>query len=140
MDIDSAWDDITLMEERASNAGFVVGLRVGQDRAKAPAFGLGLRKGIQIGREVGYYAGFASVHVKDLRSSKDSSAKQTKALAALDWMKRAADDFPEDNIVDEDVLERLHAIRAKHKLICSLLGLKAADVSTTTSGSTTTSW
>ena len=141
-DLDSAWDDVLLLEERAVSRGLREGLLAGRHRGHEEGFALGVAKGAEIGGEIGFYLGFASawtaiiedrISSASLKTNGESTATATRkeqkrddrALKALGKLAADAADFPRDNIKEEDVAQRLQDIRARFKLCCQVLDIKA---------------
>ena len=151
-DFDSAWDDVLLLEERAVSRGLREGLVVGRQRGHEEGFALGVSKGAEIGGEIGFYLGFATAWTKTLSSSasqkpKDETAatskerkKDERALRALGKLTAASEDFPRENIKDEDVAQRLEDIRARFKLCCQALDIKSELPSQITNSPASISW
>ena len=142
-DLDSAWDDVLLLEERAVSRGLREGLQEGRRRGHEEGFALGVDKGAEIGGEIGFYLGFASswttiiedrVNSARLEAEDESAAaaatrkeqkRDERALKALGKLAAGAADFPRDNIKEEDVADRLQGIRARFKFCCQVLEIKA---------------
>jgi flagellar biosynthesis/type III secretory pathway protein FliH len=127
-DLDHAWDDVLLIEDRAANRGLREGITEGIRRGHTEGFALGVKKGAQIGAEVGFYLGFAKSWAHVCREKADvngSGRQEQKVVKALDKLTAAAEDFPCENIKDEDVLQRLEEMRARFKLCCQVLKIKS---------------
>ncbi len=108
------------------------GLSAGQKRGFKEGLALGSQKGVEIGAEVGFYAGFAAGWIESLEpAAEDSTAaaggggeKRQKVAGQLRKLLALAEAFPADNIRDLDILDRLLALRAKFKIVCSLLKVR----------------
>jgi hypothetical protein len=107
---------------------FQEGLSAGQKRGFKEGLALGSQKGVEIGAEVGFYAGFAAGWIERLEPVAEDSTgaagggeKRQKVAGQLRKLLALADSFPADNIRDLDILDRLLALRAKFKIVCSLL-------------------
>ena len=122
-DFDEAWDQILLVEDIESNRGLKDGLEKGRILRSHEGFDLGCKKGREIGEEIGYYQGFCRAW-RTSPASKVSTAKEKKTELTLTKLTDLLDKFPDTNLKDEDVNQRLLEIRAKFKLACTLLNLK----------------
>lgn len=131
-DINDAFGSILLAEEQLVSEGHAEGLLVGRRNGAKEGLHLGAAKGVEIGGEVGFYAGFAAAWIQQLEETApngEAAAKATtsvekqlpKILSQLRKLAALAEAFPATNIRDLDILDRLLALRAKFKLVCSLL-------------------
>jgi hypothetical protein len=129
-DINDAFDSLLLCENQLVSEGFQEGLSAGQKRGWKEGLALGSKKGVEIGAEVGFYAGFAAGWIESLEpAAEDSKAagggeKRQKVAGQLRKLLALAEAFPADNIRDLDILDRLLALRAKFKIVCSLLKVR----------------
>jgi hypothetical protein len=125
-DINDLFDSLLLCEDQLVSKGYSEGLQVGAETGSQEGLSLGFTKGVEVGEEVGFYAGFASAWIDILKSadaagSSTSSDKNEKVLRQLERLLTQAETFPTANLKDLDILDRLLALRAKFKLVCSLL-------------------
>jgi hypothetical protein len=132
-DINDAFDSLLLCENHLVSEGYREGLSAGQKRGFKEGLALGSQKGVEIGAEVGFYAGFAAGWIESLEpAAEDSTAaaggggveKRQKVAGQLRKLLALAEAFPADNIRDLDILDRLLALRAKFKIVCSLLKVR----------------
>jgi hypothetical protein len=129
-DINDAFDSILLSEDQLVSEGHLEGLEAGRKSGAKEGVNLGAQKGVEIGEEVGFYAGFATAWIQILEEEAGSAAsggKQQKIVSQLKKLSALAETFPSTNIRDVDILDRLLALRAKFKLVCSLLKVKFAQ-------------
>ncbi len=124
VDLDAAWDDVVLLEDRAAQRGIQEGLTEGIQRGERQGFRIGAAKGAEIGAEVGFYLGFATTWTQvRKRNPEESSKKEERLSKALAKLASDADAFPAENVKDEDVLQRLRDMRARFKMCCQMLGV-----------------
>lgn len=131
-DINSAFDSILLGEDRLCELGFEEGYRAGAKEGRVEGERLGRQRGQQIGKEIGFYLGFAAEWT-EVYQNKTTDKKTTKVLAVLQKLTEIAEAFPLENSKEEDFSSRLDLVRAKFKLLCSLLKI-SSDYSSVTSG------
>ena len=79
---------------------------------------LGRRYGTELGRELGFYIGFA--HVALAVCSGDASSRTYKAITAL---QKLCNTFPVNEPENESLQTSIQAIRVKYRHTCSLLGI-----------------
>jgi hypothetical protein len=131
-DINDAFDSLLLCENHLVSEGYQEGLSAGQKRGFKEGLDLGSQKGVEIGAEVGFYAGFAAAWIETLESAAEDSTgaaggggeKRQKVAGQLRKLLALAEAFPADNIRDLDILDRLLALRAKFKIVCSVLKVR----------------
>lgn len=119
-DINAAFDSILLSENRVVELGFEEGYSAGAREGRQEGERLGTQKGHQIGQEIGFYLGFGE-QWGDLYINKEADKKTTKVLTAANRLVDLAKTFPAENTKEEDFTERLDLVRAKFKVLCSLL-------------------
>jgi hypothetical protein len=131
-DINDAFDSLLLCENQLVSEGYQEGLSAGQKRGFKEGLVLGSQKGVEIGAEVGFYAGFAAAWIERLEPAAEDSTvaaggggeKRQKVAGQLRKLLALAESIPADNIRDLDILDRLLALRAKFKIVCSLLKVR----------------
>ena len=128
-DLDAAWDDIVLLEERSAEKGFEKGVDLREQKFCCEGFRLGLIKGAELGAEIGQYAGFAEVHLAET-----ADGKSEKAVRALEKLRIACEKFPRENVNDKSLLEALQDVRAKFKLCKAVMKSKNLVVEDESSG------
>lgn len=121
-DIDRAFEDVFLIEEKLKKQGFDQGRQVGLSKLKSEGFELGFSKGQEVGREIGFYLGFCQAWMPLVQKLEDK--KQQKVLITLDKLQNLCQTFPDSNDINVDITEPLSEIRAKFKKACALLNLK----------------
>ena len=118
LDIISVFDDILLSEEKCVDRGFAEGYKEGQSRGRREGEDLGSKQGELIGTEIGFYLGFLA-QFKPVYSEQ-TDKKSEKIKSALSKLERLCGEFPRYNSSD-GFEEKLEEIRAKFRLLCSLL-------------------
>lgn len=122
MDINEVFDDITLSENKFTEAGFSEGLKAGQSNSHLEGEKLGSERGTQIGSEIGFYSGFVAEYKLHYLEPKDK--KSEKIISVLRKIETLVTEFPAYNS-KEGFEEKLEDIRAKFKLLCSLLKISS---------------
>lgn len=107
---------------RFFDKGFREGYEKGKMQGLLEGYHLGLSKGRDIGIEVGFYLGFVSVWYETLLTSPNAKARCVKSLETLKAMILA---LPLNEPMNEELFANLEKVRAKFKLVCSLLGVSA---------------
>ena len=118
LDINSVFDDIVLSEEKCVDRGFAEGYKEGQSRGRSQGAELGRQQGEVIGTEIGFYLGFLAQFRPDYAEQTDRKSEKIKS--ALDKLERLCGEFPQYNS-SEGFEDKLEEIRAKFRLLCSLL-------------------
>ena len=118
LDINSVFDDIVLSEEKCVDRGFAEGYKEGQSRGRREGAELGRQQGQLIGTEIGFYLGFLAQFRPVY--SEQTDKKSEKIKSALDKLDRLCGEFPRYN-TSEGFEDKLEEIRAKFRLVCSLL-------------------
>ena len=118
LDINSVFDDIVLSEEKSVDRGFAEGYKEGQSRGRREGADLGRQQGQLVGTEIGFYFGFLAQFRPVY--SEQTDKKSEKIKSALDKLERLCGEFPQYNTT-EGFQDKLEEIRAKFRLLCSLL-------------------
>ncbi|KAK8781155.1 hypothetical protein V5799_017517 [Amblyomma americanum] len=124
MDFNDVLDDIVLAEEKYRQMGFTRGFSLGEEVGWRDGYQLGLQRGAQIATELGFYQGFVHAWITVLE--REEIAKQRK-MVALKALLEMTKNFPQVNIADEDMFEKLHKIRAKFKQVVSILNINTQE-------------
>jgi HUS1 checkpoint protein len=119
-DINAAFDSILLGEDRVVELGFEAGYTAGSAEGRLEGARLGRQRGAEVGREVGFYLGFAE-ELTSAHSDQSDEKKTAKISIALHKLLELIEAFPEDNSKEEDIAAKLEQIRARFKVVCSLL-------------------
>jgi len=119
-DINSLFDSIVLSEDRLVSEGYERGYRAGQKEGSKEGERLGRERGGKIGTEIGFYLGFVEVWREIYREEDVGERRKEKVLLALQKLEKEAITFPRVNS-KEELAERLDQVRAKFRLLCSLL-------------------
>ena len=130
MDINEAFEDIALSENKFTDLGFSEGFEEGQKKSYREGDQLGRDRGRQIGTEIGFYIGFVSEYKSKYSAPKDK--KSEKILSVINKILTLTSEFPDYNC-KEGFEEKLEEIRAKFKLLCSLLKINSEFTLTSTS-------
>lgn len=118
-DINAAFDDILLCEERLIKEGFREGELEISARGNVQGYHLGYHRGAEIGAELGYYSGIVD-------NKLGGGAASDKILKQLLCVKRAIQDFPKTNDDESvDPLEQLNSIRVQFRKVCALMKIDA---------------
>ena len=117
-DINFAFDSIVLSEEKSVERGFAEGYREGQTRGRREGEDLGRKQGQLIGTEIGFYIGFVTEFKPLYCETKDKKSEKIKSV--LEKLERLCGEFPTYNS-SEGFQDKLEEIRAKFRLVCSLL-------------------
>lgn len=114
LDINQAFDDIFLCEERITQTAYEEAFQKGKEEGNPEGYHLGYHRGAEIGAELGYYLGVIETYLikDDLKEKVRVSLKKTKKLI---------ESFPKINDENVDILGKLDEIRAIYKKTCSLL-------------------
>lgn len=129
-DINSVFEDIALSENKFTDQGFSEGIRAAENNCHSEGEELGYTKGKQIGTEIGFYAGFVEEYKQIYK--KPETKKEEKIVSALNKLDNLLSAFPDYNC-QENFEEKLEEIRAKFKLIGSLLKISSEFNLNTTS-------
>ena len=130
MDINEAFDDIALSENKFTDLGFSEGFEEGQKKSYKEGDQLGRERGKQIGTEIGFYIGFVTEYRSKYSDPKDK--KSEKIVSVINKILVLTSEFPDYNC-KEGFEEKLEEIRAKFKLLCSLLKINSEFNLNTTS-------
>jgi len=97
------------------------GIRDGLRSGSVEGSVLGRDKGFQISREVGFYSGYAEMWLRMASLAPDRvSEKAARQLHALQSLTAS---FPVENHLNAEILDMLERVRAKVKVVSSLLGI-----------------
>lgn len=137
--IDKAFDEIACQEVIYANQGYSDGLITGHAKQCREGHVLGLKKGFELGSEIGEYRGFALVSLKYLTTedrANELSPKQKKCVKVLEKIIKSTEEVPSTNIHPKndidledkslDISELLRDIRAKYTLAKNLLNIDDA--------------
>ena len=123
-DINSAFDSIVLSEDRVVSAGWEEGYRAGSREGGREGASLGRQRGDKVGQEIGFYLGFGEEWSEAYRD-RPSDKKTDKISVALKKLLELVEAFPEENSKEDDFAVKLDQIRAKFKVLCSLLKINS---------------
>jgi len=118
-DINSLFDCIVLSEDRLVSEGYEKGYKAGQKEGNKEGERLGRERGVKIGAEIGFYLGFVE-QWREVYKEGTVDKRKEKVLVAFNKLEEVANNFPQVNS-KEELGERLDTVRAKFKLVCSLL-------------------
>lgn len=137
--IDKAFDEIACQEVIYANQGYSDGLITGHAKQCREGHVLGIKKGFELGSEIGEYRGFALVSLKYLTTedrANELSPKQKKCVKVLEKIIKSTEEVPSTNIHPKndidledkslDISELLRDIRAKYTLAKNLLNIDDA--------------
>lgn len=110
--------------QRYRQMGFTRGFSLGEEVGWRDGYQLGLQRGAQIATELGFYQGFVHAWITVLE--REEIAKQRK-MVALKALLEMTKNFPQVNIADEDMFEKLHKIRAKFKQVVAILNINTQE-------------
>jgi len=137
--IDKAFDEIACQEVIYANQGYSDGLITGHAKQCREGHVLGLKKGFELGSEIGEYRGFALVSLKYLTTedrANELTPKQKKCVKVLEKIIKSTEEVPSTNLHPNneidledkslDISELLRDIRAKYTLAKNLLNIDDA--------------
>lgn len=137
--IDKAFDEIACQEVIYANQGYSDGLITGYAKQCREGHVLGLKKGFELGSEIGEYRGFALVSLKYLTTedrANELTPKQKKCVKVLEKIIKSTEEVPSTNLHPNndidledkslDISELLRDIRAKYTLAKNLLNIDDA--------------
>lgn len=116
-DINDAFDDILLSEERLNQQGYEEGFIQGKKEGNPEGYHLGYHRGAELGAELGYYLGVVKYYVA-LEGEQKPSEKINNNLQQLITL---IEEFPKTNDENYDILAQADVIRARYRKTCSLL-------------------
>ncbi|XP_050067592.1 protein LTO1 homolog [Anopheles maculipalpis] len=118
-DINDAFEDIFLTEERIIGEYFHQGLEDGRlEESVQEAEDYGYKKGAEIGREIGFYHTIVTTII-----FQPESAPNEKAQSIRQELLTALEKYPRENDPAVDLLHNLQQIRNKFRRLCALLKL-----------------
>ena len=115
-DLDEEWDRVVLLEENQAQRGEREGRRQRERNRIRQGHRLGTRKGTQIGREIGRYIGYAKVRLGIIQDRGERNKDKDKERRNLERLVEEAEGFSQENIKEEDLLQKLEEIRARYKM------------------------
>ncbi|KAL1923185.1 uncharacterized protein VTP21DRAFT_9561 [Calcarisporiella thermophila] len=115
-DLDTLVELENMFMEQGRDEGFEAGERAGVIEGQV----FGCEKGYELALEVGYYAG--CMEAWQLAASQHPSKFSPRTLKALSSLNAAIEAFPKENNLDVDFMELVEKIRARFKVLMSLLG------------------
>ena len=121
-DINSAFEDIALSENKFTDQGFSEGVRAAENNCHSEGEQLGRDRGKQIGTEIGFYEGFVEEYKQIYKQP--GNKKEERIVSALSKLENLLSAFPDYNC-QENFEEKLEEIRAKFKLLGSLLKISS---------------
>ena len=130
-DINSVFEDIALSEDRFTDQGFSEGVRAAENSCHSEGEQLGRDRGRIIGTEIGFYEGFVEEYKQIYKQPENK--KEEKIVSALNKLENLLSAFPDYNSQEENFEEKLEEIRAKFKLLGSLLKISSEFNLNTTS-------
>ena len=113
-------DKCLFLESDFQAKGYEQGVPIGRERAFQQGFDLGKIKGLEIGREIGYFNAFCHYHISLLESSE--IGKQNKNLVLLMNLLKDTEEFDRENSEDFDVEGQLKKMRGRFKILNASLG------------------
>jgi len=119
-DINSLFDSIVLSEDRLVCEGYNRGYKAGKQEGSKEGERLGREKGGKIGAEIGFYLGFVEQWREVYSGDGVEDKRKERIVLALEKLDKEAKNFPQINS-KEELVDKLDKIRAKFKLLCSLL-------------------
>jgi len=122
-DINSLFDGIVLSEDKLVEEGYKEGYQAGQKEGYSEGERLGRQKGGKVGTEIGFYLGFVE-QWRQLLKAEILDKRTEKVLVTLDKLEQVALNFPQEN-TKEELGDKLEVVRAKFKLVCSLLKINS---------------
>ena len=99
--IDKAFDEIACQEVINANQGYSDGLITGHAKQCREGHVLGLKKGFELGSEIGEYRGFALVSLKYLTTedrANELTPKQKKCVKVLEKVIKSTEEVPSTNL------------------------------------------
>lgn len=120
-DVNSAFDDIFLTEDRLSAVSFEDGFESGRKKGAEEGFHLGYHRGAELGAELGFYSGVVEAWL-----SLDSKVTSEKARQSLHKLQLLLKNFPRTNTDSIDILASFDKIRVSYKKVCSLLKMNSS--------------
>jgi flagellar biosynthesis/type III secretory pathway protein FliH len=114
MDINDAFEQILLSEERIAEESYKKGFEKGVSEGNLEAYHIGFHRGAEIGAELGFYLAVLENH-------KIPAPIDQKVLNLITQLKGIIEQFPQINCDTFDLFESLNTIRAQFKKLTSLL-------------------
>jgi len=123
-DINFLFDSIVLSENKLVREGYQRGYSAGQKEGSKEGARLGTEKGGKIGSEIGFYLGFVEQWKELYEEEKVVDKRREKVVQALEKLELLANNFPRVNS-KEELGSKLEEVRAKFKLLCSLVKINS---------------
>jgi len=123
-DINFLFDSIVFSENTLVREGYNRGYIAGQKEGSKEGSRLGTEQGGKIGSEIGFYLGFVEQWKELYEEEKVVDKRREKVLLALEKLELVANNFPQINS-KEELGNKLEEVRAKFKLLCSLLKINS---------------
>lgn len=114
-DINDAFEDIFLVEDRLNQEAYVEGFTKGRLEGNPEGYHLGYHRGAELGAELGYYLGAAKWWLDEERKVNEKIKNQLENLIKL------IENFPKSNDENFDILGQADVVRGLYRKICSLL-------------------
>jgi len=115
-DINNAFDDIFMVEDKICAASYDKGFKKGFSDGRVEGYHLGYHRGAEVGGEIGFYGSFSNAMLNS-----ESISLSDKARTTLLQLQNSVVDFPQTNVSDVDIKERITISRNLYKKTCSLL-------------------
>lgn len=116
LDVNDAFDSLTLAEEHLSSNGFKEGFEKGKIIGEVEGYHLGYHRGAELGAEIGFYKGFLQAFINTADSKILSSHNNI-----VEKFNRLITSFPRSNDETVDIVLMRDQIRSLYKRLCSLL-------------------
>ncbi|KAJ3277017.1 hypothetical protein HDV01_000069 [Terramyces sp. JEL0728] len=112
-------EDLIHLEEMFHEYGRLDGLQQGQKSGLLEGKLLGLEKGFEFAKEIGYYVGFSEHWIDIVKQNSDRYPERT--LKQLDSLLELCLNFKTENNLNADPFKLMNNARGKFKAVCSLL-------------------
>ena len=119
-DDEDVLDKCLFLESDFQAKGYEQGIPIGIERAFQQGFALGRIKGLEIGREIGFFNAFCQYHISLLEKSE--IGKKSKNLVMLKNLLKDTEGFDHENSEDFDVEGQLKTMKARFKILNASLG------------------
>ncbi|EFJ33328.1 hypothetical protein SELMODRAFT_84379 [Selaginella moellendorffii] len=110
------------LDEAQLKAGFDEGFAEGVIAGEIEGREVGLKIGFQVGEELGFYGGCAQLWISLLQ--RDESAFSARAARGIQQLRDLVRDYPVLDHQNEQLQEKLDAIRGKFRAVSSMVGVK----------------
>ncbi|KAI9321855.1 oral cancer-overexpressed protein 1 [Dichotomocladium elegans] len=119
---DGDLESLVYLEEMFQQYGYDDGFRDGQESGELEGRIFGCEKSFELGLEIGFYEGCAKTWRALAKAHPDRVPN--KASKHLEALERMIDEFPKDNCPNTDMYGARDKMKAKMKLISTLLGIQ----------------